>query len=89
MEVGMFAEDAKFVGGGKVMKPPIPRERQEDVLHMYWVLLGALESRCQPTDILDKAAVESGYNILNQIGYCKHRPSWESTKEPTKLSSQT
>lgn len=55
----------------------IPKAREEDVLHMYWQLLGALESKCTNKDILDKHLVAAGYNVLNDIGYTTHRPQWE------------
>jgi len=61
-------------------KNPIPTARAGDVLHMYWILLGSLESRVDgdPMAGLDRAAVTSGYNILNDIGYTDARPAWEA-----------
>lgn len=61
------------------MKHPIPISRAEDVLHMYWVLLGALESRVDgdPNAVLDRDVVRAGYQILNDIGFTKERPAWE------------
>lgn len=60
-------------------KPPIPLKRQEDVLHMLWMLTTALESFAdQPMgSALDKALVNSAYDQMNSLGYTKHRPAWE------------
>lgn len=66
------------------MKNPIPTNRAEDVLHLYWMLLGALESRVDGTaDVLDRMLVTSGYNVLNDIGYTKERPAWETRVKST------
>lgn len=61
-------------------KPPIPRDRQDDVLHLYWMMLGALESRVdiKEGNQLDKELVTAGFNVLNQIGYSAARPVWET-----------
>jgi hypothetical protein len=61
----------------KTTKKTIPSEEQENVIDMFWVLLTSLEGKCEDTDILDKRDVESGYNILNRIGYTTARPRWE------------
>ncbi len=70
------------------MKPPIPRDRQEDVLHMLWQLLGSLESRVDGEPgggghSMDVDLVTAGFNVLNQIGYSDARPRWETDKRPT------
>ncbi len=61
-------------------KPPIPRDRQEDVLHVLWMAIGALESQADRItgNQLDKDLVTAGYNVLNQIGYTDARPAWET-----------
>lgn len=58
------------------MKPPIPIDRQEDVLHMYWQLLLALENRAEDTS--HRQLVEAAYRQLNQLGYTVLRPTWKS-----------
>ena len=63
-------------------KPPIPRDRQEDVLHMLWILTQTAESKAEGA--LDRMEVESAYNLMNQIGYSSLRPSWE--RGPKKAS---
>lgn len=57
------------------MKHLIKPTDQEDVMAMYWQLLGAVESKA--VNPLDKALVTAAYDQLNRIGYSKHRPSWE------------
>lgn len=61
------------------MKHPIPIKRAEDVLHMYFVLLKALESRVDNVshEGLARHAIIHAYNVLNDIGYTKERPAWE------------
>lgn len=63
------------------MKSIIPYKRQEDILHMFWMLTGALESRCDKAFgegiALDKCLVVAAYNQLNELGYTKERPAWE------------
>ncbi len=65
------------------MKPvrQIPKSREEDVLHLYWQLLGALESRVgnPKTEPLDAELIRASYNVLNDIGYTTARPRWERT----------
>jgi len=61
-------------------KSPIPRDRQEDVLHMLWMTTGALESIVDgggPSPVLDRELVTAAFNILNQMKYTEARPIWE------------
>lgn len=57
----------------------IPKKRQSDVMDVYWIILQTLESKVDTKkDILDKIQVEQAYDLLNDIGYTKHRPIWET-----------
>lgn len=62
------------------MKNPIPTSRAEDVLFMYGQLLSTLESRVDgdKNAVLDRETVRVAYNVLNDIGYTKERPAWET-----------
>lgn len=62
----------------------IPENEKENLLSVYWQLLGEVEGRTNPKiDILDKVLVEGAYNVLNRIGATKARPRWETTPNPT------
>lgn len=55
----------------------IPLAREADVLHMYWMLLGSLESRTNPVkEALDRGLVEAGYRQLRELGYTTHHAQW-------------
>lgn len=60
------------------MKHRIKPSRQEDVLYLLWLTTTALESRVDGDRlaVLDRALVESGYNLLNDLSYTNARPAW-------------
>lgn len=60
------------------MKTKIPANEQDNILDLYWQLLGALESRINPRkDILDRELVAAGYRVWNRVTGDTHKPSWE------------
>jgi hypothetical protein len=64
----------------------IPTNEQDNVLSIYWQMLGQIESRTKPKeDILDKLLVKGAYNVLNRIGYTNHRPRWEDAPNESAL----
>lgn len=55
----------------------IPEKEQENLLSIYWQLLSQIESGTDPLkQPLDRLLVESGYAVLNRIGYTTHRARW-------------
>ncbi len=58
------------------------RTRLDDILYMLWITTSALESRCEPGDILDKGTVSAAYNVFNDVGYTDGRPHWETAPIP-------
>lgn len=66
----------------------MPTNEQDNVLSIYWQMLGQIESRTNPKeDILDKLLVEDAYNVLNRIGYTHHRPRWEDAPKKSALAN--
>lgn len=55
----------------------IPKAREEDVLHMYWVLLQSLETKCGENDVLDRHLISNAYEQLRSLGHIKAYPQWE------------
>jgi len=66
----------------------IPNDREEDVLHMYWMLLQAFEGQCNMKSALDVGLIEAAYNQLNQINYTKARPKFEKNLDQTAQITQ-
>ena len=59
------------------IKMLIPEDEQDNVLHVYWVLLAEIEMTLKKEDALRKHTVSQAYDLLNRIGYTKNRPAFE------------
>lgn len=69
---------AGVIGGEEEkMKQVIPEEEQDNVLHMYWVLLAEVEMTLKKEDAIRKHTVSQAYDLLNRIDYTKERPRFE------------
>lgn len=55
----------------------IPEDEQENIIHVYWVLLRELESRIGKNDVLTKISVEGAYDLLSRLKIIGPRPSGE------------
>jgi len=61
----------------------IPEDEQENVLHLFWIMLRECESQAVRGDKHDpclKITVEGGYTVLNRIGLTKNQPHWIENK---------
>ena len=61
-----------------VMNYHIPEEEVENLLSVYWQLLGEVETNTNPDkDILNKYLVEGAYRVLNRAGILRNaKPRW-------------
>lgn len=70
-------------------KTEIPKNEQENVLDVLWILLRSVEGKVDPKkNILDKHEVTQAYNLLNRIGVTELRPSWESWEKGERKYSE-
>jgi len=58
-------------------KQIIPEKEQQNVLDILWLLLQEAEGKCS-NDPTMKMWVSQTYDLLNRIGFTKHRPRWET-----------
>jgi len=61
------------------MNYKIPDNEVENLLSVYWQLLGEVEGKTEPKkDILNARLVEGAHNVLNRAGITDSRPRWEN-----------
>lgn len=62
----------------------LTEEEYENILHLYWEMLCAIESDTDPkTDALDRLLVESGHTILRRLKITNSYPRWQEPQPET------
>lgn len=65
----------------------IPENEVENVISVYWQMLGELESKLDTEkDILDKHLIKGAYDLLNRAGISSARPRFEKSYQSNALS---
>jgi hypothetical protein len=59
----------------------IPEDEQDNIMHLYWLMLQELESIGHDDDnsVFARNTVEAGYTVFNRINATRNRPRWEDT----------